>query len=60
MAQPLILLAIGANLTGLALGVLAVQVALAGVMLTIALRRAPASGPEPELIEEPTAALTEA
>jgi O-antigen/teichoic acid export membrane protein len=59
-AQPLILLTIGANLTGLALGVLAVQVSLAAAMLTIALRAAPSSEPEPELVEEPTAALTEA
>src|SRR5207245_2608635 len=57
----ILLRTMGANLTGLALGVLAVQVCLAAVMLTIALRAAPvAAAAEPELVEERTAALTEA
>jgi O-antigen/teichoic acid export membrane protein len=59
VAQPLLLLAIGDDLTAIALGVLAVQVVVAAALLLIALRRR-AAGPVEEPYEDDAPALIEA
>lgn len=57
IAQPLVLVVIGARLTPLAIGLMLVQLALAAVMLTLALRRAPEPVAEETPVEEDEAVL---
>jgi O-antigen/teichoic acid export membrane protein len=59
VVQPLVLLAIGPHLTGIALGVLAVQAALAATMLLLAFRRPGTMGDDFEEDAAPELVLTE-
>jgi hypothetical protein len=55
IAQPLIMVAVGANLTTLALSLLGLHLALAGAMLVLDLRQRPSVGDYADA-DEPTAA----
>jgi hypothetical protein len=60
VVEPLVLLVIGAELTPLALGLLAVQAVLASVMLTLALRRPAVGARSGASVDEAEPVLTEA
>jgi len=59
VVQPIVLLVIGPHLTGIALGMLAVQASLAAVMLLLAFRQPGTMGHDFEHDEAPELVLTE-
>jgi hypothetical protein len=60
IVQPLVLLAIGPDLTGIALGMLGVQATLAATMLVLAFTRQGSMGHDFAQDDEPALVLTEA